>query len=607
MKKGEVENLGIVASLAAWIVAGLFVFGFLVLAVKLKEVQVADSAKYDYEKARQSVRRVQTAGARGRILDRNGVILAANRPAVNIVCQPAAFQKKTWEESVEAIRLAIDRLGTTLGHPSSLAERTIRRHVRQSLAMPLVVWRDIDERELAIFAEHAGEFPGFDIEETTERVYPNGRLAAHILGYVGHDRGQSVAGDEKFNFSMSEMRGRAGLEYYYDGFLCGVHGEEKVLVDARGFAIRDWTVAAGRTGPDLRLSIDATVQAAVEHELAGEKGGCAVIDPRTGEVLALASAPDYDPNEFVPVLQPEVLSRYADDPAKPLLNRASGGTYAPGSTFKPITALAGLAGGLDAAAPYECIGVYTLGSLHLRCAMRWGHGSLDLRHAIMKSCNPYFCDLGMKVGTNALTKTARAFGLGERTGLDLAGEANGVVPDGEWKQRVFHERWYPGDLAQLSIGQSMLLVTPLQMACVAGALGTGYLVTPHLKLGLPAERRNLPFPRADLQIVREGMHMVVYGDTAEGSRGSGWRAGENVNADVCGKTGTAEVGRGERRRKNTWFIAYAPAENPEIAVALVIENGESGGGTAAPRVGAILRSIFGTKPKNADPQEGTGT
>ena len=400
-----------------------------------------------------------------------------------------------------------------------------------------------------------------------------------------------MTGDENFSYFSPEMRGRSGLEAHYDGFLRGVPGERKLLVDARGFAIREWTVVASRPGPDLLTTVDMRVQREVERQLRGEKGACAVIDPRNGEVLALASAPGFDPNAFVPSLRPDVYASYVDDPAKPLLNRASGGTYAPGSTFKPVVALAALSNGIAPDDAYECTGSFECGEMVLRCMSRWGHGPLDLRHALMKSCNPFFCNLGMTVGIGAFCAAARAFGLGERTGLDLGVDAAGVVPDAEWKMHKYGERWYPGDLAQMSIGQGMLLVTPLQMARVAGAIGTGRLVTPHLRLDAPSASRALPFSEEWLQEVREGMSMVVNGE--DGARGTGWRGGDGVAVEVSGKTGTAEIGTGANRRKNAWFIAYAPSREPTAAVALVIENGESGGGTAAPKVCEILKSIFG--------------
>lgn len=568
----------------------LFLAGLVQLAVRLKAVQVDGAADFNYASSRQSVRRIQVGGVRGRILDRKGEVLADNRTALSIVCLPAFFQRRTWEATVTEIMRGIEDVAAVIGRPSALTERDVRRHVSQSLAMPLVVWRDIDERELETFSERERDLAGFSVEEAEARTYPNGPLAAHLLGYVGRDRGEANAGDEKFNFVVAELRGRAGLELYYDSFLRGVSGERKVLVDARGFAIREWTVVEPSRGPDLRLTLDLALQREAESQLRGLRGACVVMDPRTGEVLALASAPGFDPNDFVPMLSRERYESYANDPAKPLLNRATGGAYAPGSTFKPITAMAGLSSGFSADERYDCAGVFRLGSLRLHCASRWGHGDLDMRHALMKSCNPYFCHLGMTIGTNALVRTARAFGLGEKTGVDFGVDMAGTVPDGCWKQRMYGERWFPGDLAQMSIGQGMLLVSPLQMARVAGAIGTGSLVTPHLKLGGSPERRPLPFEEWQLKVVREGMRMVVAGDGE--SRGTGWRGGEGVPVAVSGKTGTAEIGRGATRRKNTWFIAYAPSEAPRVAVALVVENGESGGSTAAPRVCEILMRAF---------------
>ena len=578
-------------TISCWVVAAVFAVGLVHLVVSLRAVQVSGAADYNYASLRQSVRRVQTAGLRGRILGRRGEVLAGNRPSLLIACLPSAFEKRSWTDTVLAIQRGIAAVGEVIGRESPLPEKAIRRHVSQSLAMPLFVWRDVGERELAVFSEREREFPGFAVMETAERTYPGGPLAAHVVGYVGRDRGESVAGDEKFSYFAPEMRGRSGLEAYYDGFLRGVPGERKLLVDARGFAIRGWTVVGAQPGPDLETTLDLRVQREVERQLSGEKGACAVIDPRNGEVLALASAPGFDLNAFVPTLSPETYGRYVRDPAKPLLNRATGGAYAPGSTFKPVTALAALHAGYPPDREYFCNGTFECGGMTLHCMSRWGHGPIDMRQAIMKSCNPFFCSLGMEIGTNAFCRAAGAFGFGARTGLDLGVDSAGVVPDGEWKMRAYGERWFPGDLAQMSIGQGMLLATPLQMARAVGAIGTGLLVTPHLRRDAPAEAKPLPFSEEALRAVRDGMRMVVEGDGQ--FRGTGWRAGVGLGVSVSGKTGTAEVGAGENRRNNAWFVAYAPSDSPTAAVALVIENGEGGGVTAAPKVCEILKTMFG--------------
>ena len=574
---------------AVCLVAGaVFAAGLLHLGVRLYEVQVESAADYSYASVRQSVRRVRTAGARGRIFDRRGTVLADNRRTLSIVCNPAAFQQRTWEGTAAKIRAAIDELAAVVCRPASLTDAMIRRHVDRLLPLPLKVWRNLGTAELARFCEHERDFPGFSIREEDERIYPGGALAAHLIGWVGTTVAAAESGDERFYFISPELHGKSGIEYQYESFLSGVPGERKLLVDARGFAIREWTAVEEQKGPDLRLTLDAGLQREVERQLRDCRGACVVLDPRTGEVLALASAPAYDLNT---VRRADVYEALRADSGQPLVNRAAGGAYAPGSTFKPVTALAGLALGYPATEEYDCTGVFELGAMNLRCARRWGHGEMDIRHALMASCNPFFCNLGLEVGTNALFAAARAFGLGARTGIDFPIDEDGVVPDEAWKLANWHEKWYQGDLIQMSIGQGMLLASPLQMALVAGALGTGYRVTPHLKASLPSVRCPLPFARKDLEVVREGMRMVVAGDGE--TRGGGWRAGENLSVPVAGKTGTAEIGKGPTRRKNTWFIAFAPYANPTVAIALVVESGESGGGTAAPRVNAILRHIFG--------------
>ena len=586
------DSLPPLSSLLCWGLAAIFVVGLLRLGVKLREFQVEDAADYRGEASRQSERLVRTAGVRGRILDRKGRVLAESRRLPALSLDPAQFQRRSYDKTTQAIGDAIAALGQTIGRTMRPSTNVIARHVYQLRSIPLVVWRGLSEREQAVYAENECDHPGFFFENEEVRSYPNGSLAAHLLGYVGRDTGagDAASGGERFHFYRTELRGRAGLETYYDSYLRGVPGIDALTVDANGYTIRTRVVEEPQRGLDLRLAIDIDLQREAERQLAGLRGACVALDPRTGEVLAFASAPGYNPNDFVPSLDEKLYRRLSDDPAQPLLNRASGGTYAPGSTFKPITALAGLTAHWDPKAIYACDGVFKFGQMRLRCSSRWGHGEIDMRHALMKSCNPYFCNLATSIGTNALVAAARAFGLGERTGLDLGIDRKGVVPDADWKERTYRERWFGGDLVQMSIGQGMLLASPLQMARVAGAIGTGYLVTPRLRADAPTEWRRLPFREEDLRVVREGMRMVVAGDGD--SRGTGWRGGDGVPVAVSGKTGTAEVGVGERRRKNTWFIAYAPSEAPRIAIAMVVENGESGGGTTAPKVGEVLKKFF---------------
>lgn len=588
--KSEFSLSGLVAFV---LLAICFAAGFLVLVFRLKTEQIDRAAEYRRQMQSQSFRRVQTIGMRGRILDRHGVVLAGNKPVMNVTINPETYRaKRRGEKTEEKIVRALERASEIIGRESAVDADDVRRHLRQSLARPLTVWRDLTERELARFCERQRELAGFECVVESERHYPYGSLAAHVLGRVGRDRLPQDTGGAKMNFVDKELCGRDGLELLYDSYLRGMPGEDRLLVDARGFATSRETIVAPRDGFDLRLTLDASLQHAAERALTGLRGAFVAVDPRDGSVRAMVSAPAFDPRECVPVFPKKIYERYRNDPAKPLLNRAVAGVYAPGSTFKPITALAALKTGLDPAKTHECIGYFHHGGMKIRCARTWGHGKVDLTGALKESCNPYFCEIGIEAGTNAISSVCRSFGLGRRTGIDFPIEGEGLIPDAGVKaKRDPSVKWNSGDVAQTSIGQGLLLVTPLQMSIVAAALGTGRVPVPRLNSDVPVSTRHLGIPERDLREVRNGMRKVVEG-------GTGRRGGEKVKAAVIGKTGTAEVGSRGNRRKNTWFIAYAePVEgskvNEPIAIALIVENGESGGATAAPKVGEILRHYYG--------------
>ena len=603
-----------------WFILSLgavYLLGFLVLGSTLFRLQCMDAGEFKADLEQQNTRRIRVPGLRGRIFDRNGTVLAECRPSHCIQCNIEEFQRRgDATNTVAAVEEAVGRLAEMLGleRPSSLTHARIERHVKQSSAMPLTLWEDIPDDTFARFAEHSGDFPGFEATTRPERVYPCGTLAAHILGYTGRSRPDDA---DSAHFFELDMRGREGVERYYNRFLTGVAGERKVRVDARGFrptkqreAMMDDDMdadVAPSPGLDLRLTIDRNVQAVLEAQLDGVTGAGVVLDPRDGAVIALASAPTFNPNDCVPRLSREVYADLTNAPAKRLQNRAISESYAPGSTFKPVTALAALANGWLPDDEYSCQGAYKLGNLNLHCWDRWGHGPMTVRTALERSCNSFFCNLGTAVGSNAVITAARSFGLGSATGIDLGGETPGIVPDNEWKMASFNERWYPGDTCQMSIGQGMLLVTPLQMAVVAAALANGgKIFTPYLFArgeGEPPPKpaRTIPYDRESIALVRNGMRDVVESGTGrriltrweDAADGSLKKRRFNLGVTCAGKTGTAEIGRGDTKRKNTWIIAFAPFEHPTAAVAMIVERGESGGSTVAPRVHAVLAHMFG--------------
>ncbi len=603
-----------------WFIAALgavFVFGELVLGISLFRLQVLNVAESRESQAIQTIRRVRVPGRRGRILDRNGRVLAECRPSRCIQCNLEEFQRRgASSNTVAAVDAAIDALSRALAIPRQISAREIARHLHTASAIPLVAWQDLDEATFARFCERSHEFPGFADHVSAERTYPFGSLAAHVLGYTGRSDPEGFENDPVY-FSEKEMKGRDGVESYYNRFLSGVTGEKRVTVDARGFRptrahksimdeAEDGDVAPAN-GLDLALTLDIRIQASLERELEGVTGAGVVLDPRDGAVLALASAPTFNPNECVPTLTHAMYATLTNAPAKRGQNRAISEGYAPGSTFKPITALAGLATAWMPEDEYNCQGVYRLGDLRLHCWDRYGHGSVNLSEAIEQSCNTFFCNLGTAVGSNAVITAARAFGLGSRTGIDIGGEYSGVVPDDEWKYRWYNEHWYPGDTCQMCIGQGMLLVTPLQMAVVAATLANGgrvyrpYLYARKEGAHIASAVRRIPYEDDAIDLVRKSMKAVVETGTGrailvrteQAQKPGERRRRVRLQVHCAGKTGTAEIGRGETKRKNTWIIAFAPYENPTVAIAMLVERGESGGKTVAPRVHNVLAGIFG--------------
>ncbi|MFA7173039.1 MAG: penicillin-binding protein 2 [Kiritimatiellia bacterium] len=574
------------------LLAFLFAAGMVYLVMSLHRVQVVNSADLTRDQVRQSVRRVQVPGARGRIFDRHGICLADNRPSYCIAYYVEELrQRGQWQRTIDAVDADIDRLAQVLGVPREISKERVALHVRASLPMPLLAWSDVSEEVVARWAEEVGAFPGVDIYVQPERYYPQQSAAAHLLGYVGRDRPKPLPG-QRTHFYLPEMIGKAGVERQYNDMLTGVCGGRLIRVDARGYKHAVWEGMPAVEGDDLRLTVDLKIQAALEAALAGKRGAGVVVDPRNGEILAMVSAPGYNVNDFVPAPSTVIWDRLNNDKELPLINRAIQGRYAPGSTFKPVTAIAALtAGAITPGEAIHCDGVFKLGTMRLRCWNTYGHGDIKLRKAIEQSCNNFFCELGHRTGYEPIRIVATEMGLGVKTGIDLPFEAAGLLPTDEWKQRNMREPWRVGDTCQIAIGQSMLLTTPLQMAMLTAVLANkGRLYRPHLMLrDGPGECvREIHWPDATINLVRGGMHDVA-------TSGTGRRV-QIRGTQVAAKTGSAEYDSGGQRKKNTWVIAFAPFEQPEIAVAILVEDGISGGYTVAPLVHDVLACIFGETP-----------
>ncbi len=582
------------------VLAVVFAAGLVFLAVSLHRVQVVQFSEFSRDQVRQSVRRVQVPGPRGRIFDRNGVCLAENRASYCIAYYVEELRKRgKWQNTIDAVDADIDRLAGVLGIPRQISKKKVEQHVRQSLPMPLLAWRDVEPVTLARWAETMEDFPGVDVYVQPERFYPQGALAAHVIGYVSRDRPQSLPG-EQAHFYLPEMIGAAGLERQYNGLLTGVLGGQLIRVDSRGYKHAVWDGTPAVTGQDLHLTLDVNVQRTLEKTLRGWRAAGVVVDPRSGEVMAMASSPAYNLNDFVPAPSAGVWNRLKSDEALPLFNRAVQGRYAPGSTFKPVTAIAAmLHSGFDPDETYTCDGVFTLGTMRLRCWNTYGHGAVGLRKAIEQSCNVYFCHLGQSIGYDAIYAEASKVGLGVQSGIDLPEETRGLLPTAEWKEKTMKDKWRPGDTCHISIGQGLLLTSPLQMAMLASVFANGgKLYRPHLaRREGPGECvREMGWPPEAVGLVRSGMHDVA-------ALGTGRRV-QVRGIEVAAKTGTAEYDAGGVRRKNTWVTAFAPYDHPTVAVAIVVENGESGGQTVAPMVHDVLVSVLGERLPQAEAQNG---
>ena len=573
--------------------------GFLALGAELWRKQVAHGAQYRDSLARQSIRRIRQPALRGRIYDRRGEPLADNRPSYDLALYLEELRRPgRWSNTLARVESTLAEVERRIGVPRGISTDDLRNHVRRRLPLPLIAWRDLDAGALARWAEQASGLPGVELHAQPARVYPAGAAAAHVVGYVGR---AEVAADpeEPFDFDLPEIAGRAGIERRYDALLRGEPGGRLVRVDASGFRHADLGGRPPRPGDDLMLTLDLRIQRAVERIFTGKSGAAVVLDARNGEVLALFSAPAFDPNELVPSIAPERWRALSEHPEHPLFNRATGGAYPPGSTFKPIVALAAQRAGVSPRTTFVCGGAIELGGHTFNCWERAGHGPLALTDALRTSCNVYFYRVALQVGPEPILRAAAELGLGRRSGVDLDAESPGFLPSEAWKRRTLRESWRDGDTCNLAIGQGALNVTPLQMAVVAAALANGgRAVQPRLlratrsygaaefELARPEPARDLGWPAAALAPIREGMREAVMAENGTGRRA---RA---AGVEAAGKTGTAEFGPREARRKRGWMIAFAPYDAPRYAIALVVDDALSGGLTAAPLVKEVLEALF---------------
>ncbi len=566
----------------------VMVSAFAFLALALMREQVFHASQYRHSSERQSMRRVRVSAERGRILDRNGVCLADNRPSFCIAVYVEELrQPGRWKRTVKKVMDVLDEIEGVIGLEKELTEEDVYKHIRKKLPLPLVAWRDVDQRILARMAESGKVLPGVDIYYEPVRVYPAHKYAAHVIGYVG----RADIDEENYHFYLPEMDGRRGIERVYNEQLAGEAGGKLLRVDASGFRHDETREKEAVAGRDLVLTIDLHIQRALTKALEGNRGAAVLMDPRNGNVLALVSAPSFNPNLFSPAISAKDWKSINGDPEVPLLNRAVAGLYAPGSTFKPMTAIAAMETGVASGVThYNCPGYFKLGNVTFRCWKKSGHGNIGMQKAIEQSCNAYFCQLGIKCGIERIYTASDFCGFGHITGIDLDGEKQGLMPNDAWKRKALRDGWRQGDTCNISIGQGAILATPLQMAVFTAAIANGGNVfRPRLTAQIPDQGdllRRMTWSPATLQVVRAGMRDVIQADT-----GTGKRARIDA-AEMAGKTGTAEYGSRENRKNNTWMTVFAPYDNPRYAMAVIVQDGDSGGRTCAPIVNEVMSEVF---------------
>ncbi len=570
---------------------------FLILLLRLWYLQILEGDRYFSLSTTNRLRVRPVEAPRGFILDRHGEILVDNRPTFDLY---ATLEDLTNPGEVVAT------LAEILGAPAAEIQARLAEG-RERPYQPLLIRKDLDERMMVAVEERRLDLPGISLRVRPTRAYPSRGMAANLLGYVSEVNQAQLEREEFQDFRPGENLGQAGVERRFDAFIRGIDGGEQVEVDARGRALRLVNRIEPRSGSNIYLTIDKRLQEAAEAAFAGKKGTVVAMNPTTGEILAMVSRPSYDPNLFAQRLAGEEWQRIVNDPTHPLQNRAFQAQYPPGSVFKLIVAIAGLeSGALTPETRFGCPGYFYLGNARFDDWKKGGHGTLNLRSAIVNSCNVYFYQAGLKVGIEEITRVARAFGLGEAPGLGLGDESKGHLPNPEPRRRG-QPGWSAGNTVVASIGQGLVVTSPMQLLSMVSAIangGTIYRPWVVKKIAAlsgevldeyePEPIRRIAIKPETLAFIRQAMLGVV-------SEGTGARS-KVPGIPIGGKTGTAQVvrkgeGKGNAELKDHgWFVSFAPVDNPQIAVVVLVENGGFGGLVAAPVAKAVYEAAFGGRP-----------
>ena len=601
-----------------FIIAGFIFLLYCVLLIRLASIQLEDSNEYKESIATQSIRRVRMPAMRGRIFSSEGKVLADNKVCYNVVFHLAEMRKAgRRNRSVDYIYSWVQKLAKALRRKLELTKEDIIKQMNMRPAMPITVFSNLNPEELAICSEYSPPIPGMEIVAIPQRYYPYKGIGCHFIGYTGKDDPGEAPDRKDFNYYVPDVKGRSGIEKMIDrhinlgaGYrgLRGEAGSKLLRVNVKGYVHDDLGVnTSTRNGNNVVLTIDWKAQEAADKVMEGKAGSLILLDAETGAVLAMASSPGFDLNDFTDGISTKKWNKLLHDPKRPLFDRALMGTYMPGSIIKPVVALAALNDGINPSDTVYCDGMAKIGNSGIRCWI-WkygGHGYETMSDALRDSCNVYFVETGIKIGLDNIAAMYKAVGLGSDTGIGLP-ERSGILPSVKEKKRVFGTPWRTFDTGLISIGQGILTLTPMQAVLYTAAIANGgTLWRPYLIKGVynyndkllyrafPHETGRLPVTQADIAVIHDGMYKSVW-DRANG--GGSWRA-QNDLITLYGKTGTAQVGSPPNRYKNTWFICFGTVKGRTYAMVISVEHGVAGGLTNAPMAKQFFEMWLGNKDK----------
>lgn len=563
----------------------------LTLVARLYYLQIIKAKEYKTLSESNRVRLSIIPPTRGKIRDRLGNMLAENQNYYRVLFDPVEANNTN-----ETLTRLTQVMGFTYEKQQAFLARVKKKKRR---AAPLLLYDKLTWEQVAQIEVNIPDLPGIAIDVAQVRHYPYSEKTAHVLGYVGTVTKKELNSKSPLLQHPDFRIGKTGIEKIYEEDLRGEAGVKRMEVNALGRHVRELSREKSQSGKDLELTIDIKLQKFVSERIGNKSGACVVMNCKNGEVLSLVSTPSFNPNKFAYSVSEEEWQALTHNPYAPMINKAIGRQYPPGSTFKPAVALAALIQGIDPHENVFCPGSFTLGNRQFNCWKKGGHGYVNMEEAIQHSCNVYFYHMSQLVGIENIAQTARTIGLGEKTGLDLPGERSGLIPDKRWKRRVKNTHWHKGDTLNASIGQGFILATPMQLALMTACIANGQeKVTPTLVAREQGTYQPQPLniPEKYLELVRAGMYAVVNkrGGTARGSRI--W----DERYAMAAKTGTAQVvassvNANKEESEIPWynknhalFVGYAPVRDPQYAIAVTIEHGGSGSFTAAPIGSDIL-------------------